>query len=158
MLRNQSSTAAATSVSVTRDDTRPERKTALAAGIFSGPVVTAMTVGMAGSVTSPMPMRRSSSPSAAGVDMSSVIQYFGTKQGLFREAVHWDIPIAEMTSNDATETTKNLVRGMLAAWAADPNSPMAVLVRTSMASEDAAELLRVSIPSTGKSCGASCVR
>ncbi len=31
---------------------------------------------------------------------------------------------------------------MLAAWAADPNSPMAVLLRTSMTSEDAAELLR----------------
>ena len=33
---------------------------------------------------------------AAGVDKSSVIQYFGTKQGLFREAVHWDIPTAEL--------------------------------------------------------------
>ena len=37
---------------------------------------------------------------AAGVDKSSVIQYFGTKQALFREAVHWDIPIAELTSDD----------------------------------------------------------
>lgn len=82
---------------------------------------------------------------AAGVDKSSVIQYFGTKQALFREAVHWDIPIAELTSDDATETTENLARGMLAAWAADPNSPMAVLVRTSMTSEDAAELLRTHI-------------
>jgi Tetracyclin repressor-like, C-terminal domain len=56
--------------------------------------------------------------------------------------VHWDIPIAELTSDDATETTENLVRGMLDAWAADPNSPMAVLLRTSMTSEDAAEILR----------------
>jgi AcrR family transcriptional regulator len=82
---------------------------------------------------------------AAGVDKSSVIQYFGTKQALFREAVHWDIPIAELTSDDPVETTENLVRGMLAAWAADPNSPMAVLVRASMTSEDAAELLRTHI-------------
>jgi AcrR family transcriptional regulator len=82
---------------------------------------------------------------AADVDKSSVIQYFGTKQVLFREAVHWDIPIAELTSDDAAETTENLVRGMLAAWAADPNSPMAVLLRTSMTSEDAAELLRAHI-------------
>lgn len=79
------------------------------------------------------------------MDKSSVIQYFGTKQALFGEAVHWDIPIAELTSDDATETTENLTRGMLAAWAADPNSPMAVLVRTSMTSEDAAELLRTHI-------------
>ncbi len=82
---------------------------------------------------------------AAGVDKSSVIQYFGTKQALFREAVHWDIPIAELTSDDAAETTENLARSMLAAWAADPNSPMAVLLRTSMTSEDAAELLRTHI-------------
>jgi AcrR family transcriptional regulator len=79
------------------------------------------------------------------LDKSSVIQYFGTKQALFREAVHWDIPIAELTSDDATVTTENLVRGMLAAWSADPNSPMAVLVRTSMTSEDAAEILRTHI-------------
>ncbi|WP_406238553.1 TetR/AcrR family transcriptional regulator [Nocardia sp. NBC_01009] len=83
--------------------------------------------------------------SAAGVDKSSVIQYFGSKQGLFREAVHWDIPIAELTFDDAMETTENRVRAMLAAWAADPNSPMAVLVRTSMTSEAAAELLRTHI-------------
>ena len=82
---------------------------------------------------------------AAGVDKSSVIQYFGTKQALFREAVHWDIPIAELTSDDPADTTENLVRGMLAAWAGDPNSPMAVLLRTSMTSEDAAELLRAHI-------------
>ncbi|WP_328402788.1 TetR/AcrR family transcriptional regulator [Nocardia sp. NBC_00403] len=43
------------------------------------------------------------------------------------------------------ETTENRVRAMLAAWAADPNSPMAVLVRTSMTSEAAAELLRTHI-------------
>ncbi|HEX9497976.1 MAG TPA: TetR/AcrR family transcriptional regulator [Mycobacterium sp.] len=59
--------------------------------------------------------------------------------------MHWDIPIAELTSDDATVTTENLVRGMLAAWSADPNSPMAVLVRTSMTSEDAAEILRTHI-------------
>jgi len=59
--------------------------------------------------------------------------------------VHWDIPIAELTSDDATVTTENLVRGMLAAWSADPNSPMAVLVRTSMTSEAPAEILRTHI-------------
>jgi hypothetical protein len=34
---------------------------------------------------------------------------------------------------------------MLAAWAADPNSPMAVLLRTSMTSEEAAQILRTHI-------------
>ncbi len=82
---------------------------------------------------------------AAGVDKSSVIQHFGTKQALFLEAVHWEIPVANIIADDPPTTTDNLVRGMLDAWAADPNSPMAVLLRTSMTSEDAAELLRTRI-------------
>ena len=36
---------------------------------------------------------------------------------------------------------------MLAVWAAEPNTPMAVLLRTSMTSEDAAEILRTHITS-----------
>jgi AcrR family transcriptional regulator len=79
---------------------------------------------------------------AAGVDKSSVIQYFGTKQSLFREAVHWTIPVAEAIADTPEKTAENLARGMLAAWAADPNSPMAVLLRASMTSEDAADILR----------------
>lgn len=82
---------------------------------------------------------------AAGVDKSSVIQYFGTKQQLFREAVHWDIPVGELVSGDAAETADNFIRGMLEAWATDSESPMAVLLRASMTSEDAAELLRTHI-------------
>ena len=42
---------------------------------------------------------------AADVDKSSVIQHFGTKQELFREAVHWDIPLAEIIADDPTTTT-----------------------------------------------------
>lgn len=79
---------------------------------------------------------------AAGVDKSSVIKYFGTKQALFREAVHWEIPVAEMTCDDPAQTIDNYARSMLTAWTADLNSPMAVLLRTAMTSADAAEILR----------------
>lgn len=82
---------------------------------------------------------------AADVDKSSIIKYFGTKQALFREAVHWDIPVAELTTDETLETTDNYARAMLTAWAADTNSPMAVLLRTSMTSEDAAKVLRAHI-------------
>lgn len=85
---------------------------------------------------------------AADVDKSSVIQYFGTKQNLFREAVHWTIPVADAIADTPEQTAENLARGMLAAWAADPNSPMAVLLRASMTSEDAAEILRTHITSS----------
>lgn len=82
---------------------------------------------------------------AAAVDKSSVIQHFETKQNLFRQAVHWDIPINELVADDVTQTANNFARGVLEAWAADPDSPMAVLLRASMTSEDAAELLRTHI-------------
>jgi AcrR family transcriptional regulator len=85
---------------------------------------------------------------AAGVDKSSVIQYFGTKQNLFREAVHWTIPVADAIGDTPEQTAENLARGMLSAWAADPDSPMAVLLRASMTSEDAAEILRNHITSS----------
>jgi AcrR family transcriptional regulator len=82
---------------------------------------------------------------AANVDKSSIVKYFGTKQKLFEEAVTWTIPIHDVVSEDPSQTAQNLARGMLAAWAADPNSPMAVLLRASMTSEDAAQILRTHI-------------
>ncbi len=78
----------------------------------------------------------------ADVDKSSVIQYFGCKQDLFREAVRWQIPHDQLTTSDPGHTVENRLRGMLGTWAADPDSPMAVLLRTSMTSDEAAELLR----------------
>lgn len=85
---------------------------------------------------------------AAGVDKSSVIQYFGTKQQLFRDAVSWSVPVAEVIAQDPSRVAENLARGMFDAWAAVPNSPMAVLLRASMTSDDAADLLRDHITNT----------
>jgi AcrR family transcriptional regulator len=79
---------------------------------------------------------------AAAVDKSSVTQYFGTKQNLFREAVHWTVPIGQLVGDTPGQTADNLMSGMLAAWARDPDSPMAILVRAGMTSEDAAAILR----------------
>ncbi len=84
---------------------------------------------------------------AAEVDKSSIIKYFGTKLALFHEAVHWDIPVAELTSDNASQTAHNYAHSMLTAWAAEPNSPMAVLLRSGMTSETAAEVLRKHITS-----------
>ena len=94
---------------------------------------------------------------AAGVDKSSVIQYFATKQNLFREAVSWDIPIAELTTSDPAQTVENYARSLLETWAADPNSPIAVLLRASMTSEDAAEILRTQITAQSVSAMAATI-
>ncbi|GAA2789616.1 TetR/AcrR family transcriptional regulator [Saccharopolyspora taberi] len=79
---------------------------------------------------------------AAGVDKSSVIQYFESKQRLFREAVHFEIPIDELTTTDPAQTVENYLRTMLERWASESDTPMSVLLRASMTSDDAAALLR----------------
>ena len=61
--------------------------------------------------------------------------------------MHWTVPVAEAIGDNPGQTAENLARGMLAAWAAEPNSPMAVLLRASMTSEDAAQILRSHISS-----------
>lgn len=78
----------------------------------------------------------------AEIDKSSVMKYFGTKENLFRECVAWDIPIDALTSEGQEESAQRYVFTMLRMWEADPHSPMAVLLRTSMTSELAASMLR----------------
>jgi AcrR family transcriptional regulator len=82
---------------------------------------------------------------AAEVDKSSVIQYFGTKEQLFREAVAWSIPLERVLVEDPDQTADNMARGMFAAWAAEPHSPMTVLLRASMTSDVAAQVLRTNV-------------
>lgn len=79
---------------------------------------------------------------AAGVDKSSITQYFGTKQVLFQESVHWTIPMDLVIADTPEQIAANMSRGILSAWATEPVSPMAVLLRASMTTEEAAELLR----------------
>ncbi|QKW07311.1 TetR/AcrR family transcriptional regulator [Streptomyces sp. NA04227] len=79
---------------------------------------------------------------AAEVDKASVIQYFGSKQKLFREAVTWPAPPAELAETDAAHAAENYLGALLGTWAADPDSPVSVLLRASMTSEEAAGLLR----------------
>lgn len=78
----------------------------------------------------------------AQADKASVIKHFGNKQELFRQAVLFRIDLAQETSDDPGQTAENYLRGMLERWAANPHSPMAVLVRASMTSTEAADLLR----------------
>ncbi len=81
----------------------------------------------------------------SGVDKASVIKHFGSKQDLFDEAVQWTVPVDELTTADPAQTAQNFLQGMLNAWAADPDGPMAVLLRTAMTSPDALELLRTQV-------------
>ncbi|WP_219469857.1 TetR/AcrR family transcriptional regulator [Nonomuraea rhizosphaerae] len=77
----------------------------------------------------------------AGVDKSSVIQYFGTKQQLFREALYFSFDMDALRTDDVSRTAENFLRAMLERWSI-PDSPMIVLLRTSLTSEDAARMMR----------------
>ncbi|CPU55306.1 TetR family transcriptional regulator [Mycobacteroides abscessus] len=79
---------------------------------------------------------------AAGVDKSSLTQYFGTKENLFQQSVHWEIPMNLIVGETASQTAENFTRGILMAWAIEPVSPMATLLRASLTNNDAADLLR----------------
>ncbi|MEV0348717.1 TetR family transcriptional regulator [Nonomuraea sp. NPDC050680] len=78
----------------------------------------------------------------ADVDKSSVIQYFGTKQQLFRESLDLCLDVDSLTTDDPGRSAENYLRAMLERWAAAPDNPMAILLRTSMTSQEAAQLLR----------------
>ncbi|MEZ0053892.1 AcrR family transcriptional regulator [Mycobacterium sp. MAA66] len=79
------------------------------------------------------------------VDKASVIKHFGSKLDLFREAVQWTVPVDDLTTPDPIATAQNYLHGLLTAWAADPDGPMTVLLRTAMTSPDALELLRTQV-------------
>ncbi|MFJ7279364.1 TetR family transcriptional regulator [Kitasatospora sp. NPDC098663] len=78
----------------------------------------------------------------ADCDKSSVIQYFGTKQQLFREAVDWQVDLGELAAEDPRRQGESYLRSMLADFTDHPDVPMIALLRAAMTSEDAAQLLR----------------
>jgi AcrR family transcriptional regulator len=83
----------------------------------------------------------------AGVDPALVHHYFGTKQGLFVAAVRLPVnPVEHLTvvlAEDPALVGQRLVETFLAIWdhAAD-RSPLLALVRSAVADEDAAAMLR----------------
>lgn len=78
----------------------------------------------------------------ADVDKSSVVKYFGSKESLFAEAVDWRIDIKGLTTTDPATTARNYLHTILGEWSAGEDTPMSVLLRASLTSQQAAELLR----------------
>lgn len=78
----------------------------------------------------------------AGADKSSVIQYFGTKPQLFTEAVTYSMDFESLTVGSPAESAEHYLRAMLERWASDPATPMSVLLRASLTSEEATALMR----------------
>ncbi|MEV6868181.1 TetR family transcriptional regulator [Streptosporangium subroseum] len=83
----------------------------------------------------------------AGVDPSTVLHFFGSKDGLFR-AVISDVALATRPFAAALQqqaSGRELVRLYLAMWEGEAGSAIRAMIRSSIASERAVHLLRASL-------------
>lgn len=79
----------------------------------------------------------------AGVDPSMVMRYYGSKEGLFTSAVDVDLRLPDPGSVPLEQLGEVLARHFRLMWG-EPGqeSPLAVLLRSAVTHEDAAERLR----------------
>jgi AcrR family transcriptional regulator len=82
----------------------------------------------------------------AGVDPSLVLHYFGSKEGVFRAAVAFPVDpaqfVPQLLAPGLDGLGERLVRFFLETWDSPAGRPLLALIRSVVASEDAAALLR----------------
>ncbi len=83
---------------------------------------------------------------AAGVDPALVIHYFGSKDGLFREAIQWPIDMSEATgrllSGNVDDLGERLVRYFIELWEDDATRhPLEIVMRGAMRRQEVGRLL-----------------
>ncbi|MEU1452530.1 TetR family transcriptional regulator [Streptomyces avermitilis] len=77
--------------------------------------------------------------SAAGIDPSMVMRYFGNKERLFDAALAIDLRLPDLTAIPAGELARTLVRHFLERWEGDPaDDALLVLLRSAVTNEHAA--------------------
>jgi AcrR family transcriptional regulator len=82
----------------------------------------------------------------AGVDPSLVLHYFGSKEGVFRAAVAFPVDparfVPQLLAPGLDGLGERLVRFFLETWDSPAGRPLLALIRSVVASEPAAALLR----------------
>ncbi|MEA2643176.1 MAG: hypothetical protein QOG08_202 [Chloroflexota bacterium] len=82
----------------------------------------------------------------AGVDPSLVLHYFGSKEGVFRAAVAFPVNpaqfIPQLLAPGLDGLGERLVRFFLETWDSPAGRPLLALIRSVVANDDAAALLR----------------
>jgi len=83
----------------------------------------------------------------AGVDPALVHHYFGTKQGIFAEAMHFpfdpSVLIEQVLAGDRGQVGERLVRLFLTVWESEEaRAPIVALIRSAVTHEQAAAMLR----------------
>jgi AcrR family transcriptional regulator len=81
--------------------------------------------------------------SAAGVDPSMVIRYYGSKAGLFRAAVDVSLGLADLAGHPVDELGQALARHFIARWEGDlADEAIGLLLRSAATNPVAAERVR----------------
>lgn len=81
--------------------------------------------------------------SAAGVDPSMVIRYYGSKAGLFEAAVDVDLSLSDLAGHPADELGEALARHFVARWEGDlADEVIGLLLRSAATNSRAAERVR----------------
>jgi AcrR family transcriptional regulator len=83
----------------------------------------------------------------AGVDPALVHHYFGTKEGLFTEAMHFpfdpSVMVPQVLAGDRAEVGERLARMFLTIWEDErARGPLVALVRSAVTKDQAATMLR----------------
>jgi AcrR family transcriptional regulator len=94
---------------------------------------------------------------AASIHPSMVMRYYGSKEGLFAEAVKFDLDVPDLSEVPPEEIGRTLVRHALKRWAAD-ESELPALLRISVTHEDARDRLETILreqvaPAIARACG-----
>lgn len=80
---------------------------------------------------------------AACVDPGLVMQYFGSKESLFRRAAQCELDLSQVFAGDPDTLPERFLRHFFARWEARaPSDPMIALLRSSLTNAQAADLLR----------------
>lgn len=83
---------------------------------------------------------------AAGVDGALVHHYFGSKRGLFVTAMQLpmdpQVVVQMLLASDRDDLGESIARVILDAWESTDTSPFVALIRSAMADEDSARMLR----------------
>ena len=75
---------------------------------------------------------------AADIDPSMVMRYYGSKEGLFAAAVDVDLHLPDLTACPATRRGRRLVEHFLTRWEGTPRDDVLVLLLRSAATNEAA--------------------
>jgi AcrR family transcriptional regulator len=83
----------------------------------------------------------------AGVDPALVHHYFGTKQGVFTEAMHFPfdpaVLVPQVLAGDRAQIGERLIRLFLTIWEDEQaRGPIVALIRSAVTNEQAAAMLR----------------